>query len=91
MHTKVSNFKTRGGATAASQFLISDSRFDIFQSYESIIAKRCKRTGAITLDSFYWDYSVTTGRYRNEFLGEGIAETRARIDSKEYSLKNLNK
>ena len=89
--TKVSNFKTRSGATAANQFLISDGKFDIFQSYESIIAKRCKKTGAITLDSFYWDYSVTTGRYRNEFLNEGISDTRMRIDSKEYTLKNLNK
>jgi hypothetical protein len=46
--------------------------------------------GSIVLDNYYWDYSVTTGRYRNEFLNEGIAETRKKIASGEYQLTNLN-
>jgi len=47
--------------------------------------------GIIYLDKYSWDYSVTTGKYRNEFLGEGIAETRKKIASGEYILTNLNK
>ena len=37
-----------------------------------------------------WDYSVTTGKYRNIFLGEKKAETQAKIDSGEYILTDLN-
>ena len=43
-----------------------------------------------TLDERYWDYSVTTGKYRNQFLNEGIAETRSKIESGEYMLADLN-
>jgi len=43
----------------------------------------------IILDSYYWDYSRTTGKYRNQFLGEGIADTRAKIESGEYKLADL--
>ena len=49
------------------------------------------KNGKITLDSYYWDYSVTTGKYRNQFLNEGIAETRKKIKEGIYKLANLNK
>ena len=32
--------------------------------------------GKITLDLKHWSYSRTTNKYRNWFIGEGIAETR---------------
>ena len=44
----------------------------------------------IYLDEYYWDYSVTTGKYRNQVLCENIKETRKKIDSGEYILTNLN-
>lgn len=44
----------------------------------------------IELDSNTWDYSRTTGTYRNIFLGETKAETQKKIDSGEYILTNLN-
>jgi hypothetical protein len=47
-------------------------------------------SGKIQLDEYYWDYSVTTGRYRNSFLEENMKETRAKIASGEYELVNLN-
>ena len=62
----------------------------IFQSYNSIIAK-IMDNGQIYLDELYWDYSVTTGKYRNQFLDEGIAETRKKIEEGIYILTNLNK
>jgi hypothetical protein len=46
--------------------------------------------GKITLDLKHWSNSRTTSKYRNEFLGEGIAETRLKINSGEYKLANLN-
>lgn len=73
----------------ANQFEIYTPEGVYFQSYNSIIAFRPK-SGKIVLDDIYWDYSRTTGKYRNEFLGEGIAETRAKIKNGTYELKNLN-
>jgi hypothetical protein len=88
---KVQNFTSRNGNKVANQFIITTKRKIIFQSYNSIIAMRSLNTNKVTLDKNYWDYSVTTGKYRNDFLGEGIAETRKKIKSKEYKLADLNK
>lgn len=77
------------GNPVANQFEIIDSlgnRF--FQSYNSLIAKISK--GKVFLDKNYWDYSRTTGKYRNCFLNENIAQTRAKIKSGEYILVDLN-
>ena len=87
----VYNITNSNGNKVANQFIIDNKNKEIFQSYNSIIAVRNKKTDKITLDSYYWDYSVTTGKYRNQFLGEGIAETRRKIKEKIYKLKNLNK
>ena len=85
---KVQNMYSPNGNKVANQFIITDNGDEYFQSYRSIIAKRSK--GKIYLDDYYWDYSRTTGKYRNEFLGEGIAETRKKIASGEYILTDLN-
>ena len=77
----------RSGRPVANQFIVHTNEYDYFQSYNSVIAKRGK--GKVVLDEHYWDYSVTTGKYRNEFLGEGIAETRKKIASGEYELADL--
>ena len=62
---------------------------DIFQSYNSVIAF-CEFSGQVYLDAISWDYSRTTGKYRNQFLGETKKETQKKIDSGEYILANLN-
>lgn len=43
---------------------------EVFQSYDSIIAEVIYWPDEVrvTLDEKYWDYSVTTGKYRNKFL-----------------------
>ena len=76
------------GNRVPNQFIINNNGEEYFQSYNSIIAKKSK--GKIYLDDIFWDYSVTTGKYRNDFLGEGIAETRKKIASGEYILTDLN-
>ena len=88
---RVYNITNSNGNKVANQFIIDDKSKETFQSYNSIIAVRNKKTDKITLDSYYWDYSVTTGKYRNQFLGEGIAETRKKIKEGIYKLRNLNK
>ena len=85
---KVSQFEGRNGAVK-NQFLLSTPEGQYFQSYDSIIAFK-PNSGKTKLDSHYWDYSKTTGKYRNQFLGETKKETEAKIASGEYELTNLN-
>jgi len=97
---KVENMISAKGNKVANQFIITDKQYDekenrwitteTFQSYDSTIAVIFS-SGVVLLDENTWDYSVTTGKYRNEFLGEGIAETRAKIKNGEYILTDLNK
>ena len=85
---KVENMISPNGNKVANQFIITDNGNEYFQSYRSIIAKRSK--GKTYLDNYYWDYSTTTGKYRNKFLNETKKETQAKIESGEYTLTNLN-
>ena len=86
---KVKNFDGNHGPVR-NQFEIEDDQGNTyFQSYDSVIAKRGP-DGEITLDSKAWDYSVTTGRYRNIFLGENKAETEKKIKAGTYKMGNLN-
>lgn len=85
------------GNQVANQFVIETSDLDgeyfTFQSYDSVIV-RIKRgwdgSREVLLDENYWDYSVTTGKYRNIFLEETKAETEKKIKSGEYKLVDLN-
>lgn len=74
---------------------ISDEvTMDIFQSYDKTIVSIIKENSIIVrvlLDEHYWDYSISTGKYRNKFLGETKKETEQKIKSGEYVLTDLNK
>lgn len=86
---KVKNMTNKNCQAVPNQFIIENNGRTYFQSYDSIIA--CMSvSGRIELDREKWDYSKTTGRYRNLFLGETKKETQAKIDSGEYVLTNLN-
>jgi len=93
---KVRNMTSnRTGREVPNQFIITDQNRTWFQSYRSMIAKKtiqCDQTkpDIVELDPYYWDYSKTTGRYRNQFLGETRKETEAKIKSGEYILTDLN-
>ena len=90
MFVNVENFTSpRSGNPVANQFRIFTEEGVYFQSYSTVIAYKPVR-GKIQLDSSSWDYSATTGKYRNLFLSEGIAETRKKIESGEYELTDLN-
>tara|TARA_R110000824_G_scaffold191643_2_gene373402 strand:+ start:1448 stop:1711 length:264 start_codon:yes stop_codon:yes gene_type:complete len=86
---KVYNMESPNGNKVANQFEIYTDEGKYFQSYRSIIAFKDNK-GQVFLDDYYWDYSRTTGKYRNIFLNEGIVETRKKIKSGEYKLKELN-
>jgi len=80
------------GREVANQFIINDSEFTAFQSYNSIIVKTCFEDGKrqVYLDENCWDYSVTTGKYRNLFLGETKKETERKLKEGVYQLADLN-
>ena len=96
---KVENITSNNGNKIANQFVITDDIGNkYFQSYNSIIVKKLfhnwedgTETASTFLDKKYWNYSNTTGKYRNIFLGETITETKKKIKSGEYILTDLNK
>ena len=86
--------------------ITDDNGNKYFQSYDSIIVKQTqtkvvnryskkesedfKWIDTTYLDKTYWNYSKTTSKYRNQFLGETTKETQAKIDSGKYILTDLN-
>ena len=73
---------------ANNQFIILENNRTIFQSYDSIIA--VIENGNTTLDVNKWDYSKTTGKYRNIFLNETKKKTDLKIKNGIYRLSDLN-
>ena len=91
---KVENITSNNGNKIANQFIITDDNGNqFFQSYNSIIVKKYNSyyLKPVELDKKYWNYSNTTGKYRNIFLNETIKDTKAKIKSGEYILTDLNK
>ena len=102
---KVQNMTSDKGNKIANQFIIKDEVLftngegqekigfiEVFQSYETVIVKILHKGWKTEtfLDNNKWDYSRTTGKYRNLFLGETKKETEKKIASGEYILTNLN-
>jgi len=87
--TTVTNMVSNKGNKIPNQFIIYTTGGSIFQSYNSTIVKI--ENGKTYLDLNKWDYSKTTGKYRNIFLNENKKETEKKIKSGEYILIDLNK
>ena len=89
---KIQQMTSSRGNKIANQFIIFDSEYTAFQSYDTVIAKTVFEDGerVTYLDEDKWDYSVTTSKYRNQFLGETKKETEKKIKSGEYKLADLN-
>lgn len=66
---KVKNMRSNNGNRIANQFIITDEEHNTitFQSYDSEIIRIDYHNGTITVFDNY-DYSVTTGKYRNKFM-----------------------
>ena len=93
MNTRVYNMTSPKGNKVPNQFVIETPDGTLFQSYNTIIVRRfwdMDGNKRIQLDENAWDYSRTTGKYRNMFLHETKAETKAKIKSGEYELVDLN-
>ena len=97
LSVKAVNMRNNQNNHVLNQFIIetiekNGNITDYFQSYDTIIVKRKYVNGDcfITLDERFWDYSRTTGKYRNLFLNETKKETLAKLKSNEYKLMDLN-
>ena len=88
MTTKTTNMISNKGNKIANQFIIYTTEGSIFQSYNSTIVKI--ENGKTYLDINKWDYSKTTGKYRNIFLNENKKQTEEKIKNGEYILTDLN-
>ena len=89
---KVKQFEGRNGEVK-NQFVIYTDKGRAFQSYSSIICAEIFEEGnkrKMYIDQNKWDYSRTTGKYRNQFLNETKKETKKKIKSGEYILTDLN-
>tara|TARA_E500000318_G_scaffold110740_1_gene127052 strand:+ start:495 stop:761 length:267 start_codon:yes stop_codon:yes gene_type:complete len=85
---KVRNMTGRSGQPVKNQFILEDGKSTIFQSYDSIIAM--KSGGRTYLDKYRWDYSTTTGKYRNQFLGMNKKQIEQAIEDGAIYLVDLN-
>ena len=88
MTTKTTNMISNKGNKIANKFIIYTTEGSIFQSYNSTIVKI--ENGKTYLDLNKWDYSKTTGKYRNIFLNENKKQTEEKIKNGEYILTDLN-
>jgi len=82
------NITNARGTKVPNQFIINIDNKEYFKSYDSMIVKI--ENGKVYLDETYWDYSKTTSKYRNQFLGDTTKETQRKIKSGEYILTDLN-
>lgn len=74
---------------ANNQYIIEHRGVTYFQSYNVIVAKKAK--GKTILDKDYYDYSRTTIKYRNMFLGMLAASVNKAIKEGKITLGKLNK
>ena len=74
-----------------NQFVIYTDKGTFFQSYESIIAFISADEATVKLDENSWDYSNTTGKYRNKFLGMDKKSIEKAIKRGDIILADLNK
>ena len=86
---RIENMQSRNGNIVPNQYKVFAEEGTYFQSYSTIVAFKPFR-GKVQLDREKWDYSRTTGKYRNLFLRESKKETEQKIRSGEYELVDLN-
>ncbi len=73
-----------------SQVAIETDKGKYFISYSKTIAFIDGKTGKVYLDEIYWEYTLTTGKYRNRFLRESKQDTKKKIKNGTYILIDLN-
>ena len=86
---RVTNMTNDSGKSMPNQYIVMNKGCRYFQSYNAVIVE-IDENGDVYLDSQYWDYSKTTAKYRNKFLGLDKQEILDRVATGEIKFKNLN-
>lgn len=81
---KVRPMTSGRGNPIPNQYELQYENGFVFQSYDSIIAVCVSSANQKIYLWNDWNYSKTTGKYRNMFLREHIKDTQAKINSWEY-------
>lgn len=84
----VTNISNKKGKAVANQFIIVDGNTTYFQSYKTIVVR--SRGNCIDLDVNAWNYSRTTARHRNAFLGSTTKDIKEKIKNGSFKLVDLN-
>ena len=93
----VEQMTSRSGNVVPNQVILSEMSGKTFVSYGSKIVYLSNNRGSdglpleIIVDETYWDYSRTTGKYRNEFMDMGVQEVRNHIKTGRIKVGNLNR
>ena len=93
----VEQMTSRSGNVVPNQTILSDMTGRTFVSYGSKIVYQSKDRASdglpleIIVDENYWDYSRTTGKYRNEFMNMGVQDVRDHIKEGRIQVGNLNR
>lgn len=85
---KVIPVKNEFGNVVKNQYTYWDGKDFVFQSYDDIIVRQTP--DQIYLDQNNHDTSVTTRKYRNQFLGMTDDEVSEAIQNDELVLMDLN-
>lgn len=97
------NMEGSSGRPVANQFIIikykdDGAYYEYFQSYSAIVGERLVllneqggiHKAFITLDEYFWNYSRTTSKYRNKWLGMNTQQIKQAIMSGVIKLRDLN-
>lgn len=76
------------GRPAWAHIIVDTPEGRLLECYGNPVALKQYR-GSVVLDSRFWDYSVTTHKFRGRFLGENTATTRRKLERGEYRTANL--
>ena len=85
----------RSGLQESGQFIITTEEGTYYQSYDHVIAfvpkaKLMPDGTKVLIDKGWTRQRKNTCKYRERFLDEGKAKTKAKIASGEYELADLN-
>jgi ABC-type Fe3+ transport system substrate-binding protein len=89
---KAFNMASSNGRKVPNQIIIMDGNKRYFQSYNVIISMTdtSKDFCQTYLDEKYWNYSKTTSKYLNKYLGMTSKHVKNAIERGELILTNLN-
>ena len=86
----IENMTNENGNKVKNQFIIKEASGNVFfKSYDVLIVQKCIN-GRLLLDKKYWDFSKTTRKYRNLFLGMDSETVKKKIANGDIELVSLN-